>query len=598
MPDERKSAKRPAPRGGGGSYSPFRLMASVLPLDQGRFRKRFLFTLGLLTSAALLNAIVPNFFAAAVDVFSGGPAWAVAPAAILAAYVFTHWLAKLFNEGRWILYGPIEQRAQRTLALRSSEHLLRLSLGFHLSRNTGEISRIMDNGLRGLRDFLFDAFFLILPFSAEILFITGFMLVRVDFVFAAILLVFVALYTAVLIIGSERLRKHQRRAVSQGAEAHGEAIDALINYETVKYFGNEQFVAERYDSSLADVERLTVRAFTYRSLLGFVLMTIMAASMLLILMLAVARIEAGTMTLGGLVLVNAYLLQLVRPLERLGHIYRSIKQALVELEQLVELLDETPDIPDRAGAVPLPDGPGAIRFEGVSFSYRDGSSTLEGLDFEVPPGAKVALIGPTGAGKTTVARLLYRFYDPDAGGIFVDGREIRTLTLESLRRAIAVVPQDPVLFNDTIGYNIAFGRPEAGQQAVEDMARSAQIHDFIQGLPERYATRVGERGLKLSGGEKQRVAIARALLKNPRIFILDEATSALDSTTERGVQACLKDLGASITTLVIAHRLSTIVDADMILVLDRGRIVERGQHGDLLARGGLYAELWHRQARE
>jgi ATP-binding cassette subfamily B protein len=595
-----ESAKPSNPQGGE-SYSAMRLMMTVLPWGESRFRNRFFLTLGLLLAAALLNATVPNFFAAAVDAFSGDPgisAWAIAPASILAAYVFIYWLSKLFNEARWMLYGPIEQRAQRTLALRSSEHLLRLSLGFHLTRNTGEISRVMDNGLRGLREFLFDAIFLILPFGAEILFVTGFMLVRLDFVFAIVLLVTIILYGVVLIIGSDRLRKHQRLAISKGAVAHGEAIDALINYETVKYFGNEQFVAERYDTSLADVERLTVRAFTYRSFLGFNMMTILTGGMLSIFMLAVGRIEAGTMSLGELVLVNAYLLQLVRPLERLGNLYRAIKQALVELEQLVELLDEAPDLPDRKDAIALPMGPGEVRFENVEFSYRNGLQTINGLDFQVPPGTKVALVGPTGAGKTTIARLLYRFYDPDAGSVFVDDCEVQTLTLDSLRSAIAVVPQDPVLFNDTIGYNIAFGRPTAGQQTVEEAARSAHIHEFIQGLPEGYATRVGERGLKLSGGEKQRVAIARALLKNPRIFILDEATSALDSTTEQSVQACLRDIGASITTLVIAHRLSTIVDADMILVLDQGRIVERGVHTDLLIQGGLYAELWQRQAKE
>ena len=574
------------------------LMAAVLPMDERRFRNRFALTLGLLVTAALLNAVVPNFFAAAVDQYSGASSWTLAPAAILLAYVFTYWLSKLFNEARWMLYGPIEQRAQRRLALKSSEHLLRLSLGFHLSKNTGEISRIMDNGLRGIREILFDAFFLILPFAAEILFVAGFMLVRVDLIFAVILMLTIALYGGVLIAGSERLRKHQRRAVAQGAAAHGEAIDALINYETVKYFGNEQFVAERYDSSLADVERLTVRAFTYRSILGFVLMSILASGMVGFFLLADARINASAMTIGELVLVNAYLLQLVRPLERLGNLYRSIKQALVELEQLVSLLDEAPDLPDRAGAIPLPPGPGGIRFEGVHFGYQPAIATLGGIDFSVAPGTKIALVGPTGAGKTTVARLLFRFYDPDQGRIFIDGAEVGTVTLESLRQAIAVVPQDPVLFNDSIGYNIAFGRPDAGQAAIEEVARAAQIHDFIAGLPDGYATHVGERGLKLSGGEKQRVAIARALLKAPRLFILDEATSALDSTTEHGVQQCLKDIGTSITTVVIAHRLSTIVDAEQILVLDGGRIVERGRHAELLAQGGLYAELWQRQARE
>ena len=317
---------------------------------------------------------------------------------------------------------------------------LRLSLGFHLSRNTGEISRIMDNGLRGLREFVFDAIFLILPFGAKFLFVIGYILVRLNFVFALVLLVTIVLYAFVLIIGSDRLRKHQRLAISKGATAHGEAIDALINYETVKYFGNEQFVAERYDTSLADVERLTIRAFTYRSFLGFIMMTIMTGGMLSIFMLAVGRLEAGTMTLGGLILVNAYLLQLVRPLERLGNLYRAIKQALVELEQLVELLEETPDHPDRKDAIALPMGLGAVRFENVEFSYRNGLQTLNGPDFQVPSGTKVALVGPTGAGKTTIARLLYRFYDPDRGGVFVDDCEVRSLTLNSLRSAIAVVP--------------------------------------------------------------------------------------------------------------------------------------------------------------
>jgi ATP-binding cassette subfamily B protein len=434
-----ETAKSSNPRSGA-SYSALRLLRTVLPWGESTFRNRFFLTLVLLLAAALLNATVPNFFAAAVDVFSGGPAWAVAPATILAAYVFTYWLSKMFNEARWMLYGPIEQRAQRTLALRSSQHLLRLSLGFHLSRNTGEISRVMDNGLRGLREFVFDAIFLILPFGAEILFVTGYMLVRLDFVFALVLLVTIVLYAFVLIIGSDRLRKHQRLAISKGATAHGEAIDALINYETVKYFGNEQFVAERYDTSLADVERLTIRAFTYRSFLGFIMMTIMTGGMLSIFMLAVGRLEAGTMTLGELVLVNAYLLQLVWPLERLGNLYRAIKQALVELEQLVELLEETPDLPDRKDAIALPMGLGAVRFENVEFPYRNGLQTLNGLDFQVPSGTKVALVGPTGAGKTTIARLLYRFYDPDRGGVFVDDCEVRSLTLNSLRSAIAVVP--------------------------------------------------------------------------------------------------------------------------------------------------------------
>jgi len=578
------------------------LTFKALPLAEAPFRVRFFLTLTLMTLAALLNAAVPNFFAAAIDAIAGGNPkanpWAVAPAAILVAYVAVHWISRMFNEARWMLYGPIEQRAQRRLALLASEHLLKLSLEYHLSRNTGEISRIMDNGLRGLREFLFNAVFLILPFMAEILFVAVIVFSLLDFIFGALLVGTLALYAVSLIAGSERLRKHQRQAVTRGAIAHGEAIDALINFETVKHFGNERLVADRYDGSLAEVERLTVRAHTYRSLLGFVLMTILAGGMVIILLLANSRIEAGTMTLGNLVLVNAYLLQLIRPLERLGNIYRNLKQALVELEQLAGLLDEQPDIPDRPGAVDVPDGPGVLQVNAITFSYAGHDTALSGLSFEARPGQKVALVGPSGAGKSTVAKMLFRFYDPDSGTIAIDGRDLRDIKLASFRDTVAVVPQEPVLFNDTIGYNIAFGRPGAAVADVEDVARLAAIHDFIVSLPDGYETRVGERGLKLSGGEKQRVAIARAFLKGARLIVLDEATSALDSTTEKSVQECLKDFSDRLTMVVVAHRLSTIVDADLILVLDKGRVVERGMHDDLLTKDGLYAELWRRQIKE
>ncbi|MEK9724410.1 MAG: ATP-binding cassette domain-containing protein, partial [Rhodospirillaceae bacterium] len=346
------------------------------------------------------------------------------------------------------------------------------------------------------------------------------------------------------------------------------------------------------------VERLTVKAHTYRSLLGFALMSIMAAGMASILLLAYGRIEAGIMTLGDLVLVNAYLLQLVRPLERLGNLYRQIKQALVELEQLGHLLDETPDIPDRPDAVALPDGPGVLEVDGVGFAYGEAGEALTDLTFTARPGEKIALVGPSGAGKSTVAKLLFRFYDPQSGAVRVDGVDLRDIQLASYRAAVAVVPQDTVLFNDTIGYNIAFGRPGAAPDEIEAMAKLANIHGFIADLPNGYETRVGERGLKLSGGEKQRVAIARAFLKGARLIILDEATSALDSTTEKGVQECLRDVAGALTTVVVAHRLSPIVDADLILVRDAGRVVARGRHDDLLAADGLYAELWRRQIKE
>ena len=561
-------------------------------------RRRIVGTVSLLTATALVNALVPLLFARAIDALGPHAVPLAAPVALVAAYVLVLWLSKVLSELRWALYGPIEQRTRRRLARHALEHLHALSLGFHLARRTGQISRILDQGLNGARELLFDGVFLILPLAAEVLFVAVIMLARLDLVFAAILIGTVALYGAALVVGSEWLRAHQRKAVAEGAVTHGKAVDSLLNYETVKYFGNEDHIAERYDASLASVERLTVRALGFRSLTGILFATILAIGSGTILLLALGRVTVGAMTLGELVLVNAYLLQLTRPMERLGQLYRSIKQAFVDLEQLIELLAEAPEVLDRPDAAALPAGRGAVVLEQVSFAYDPARPILRRIDLRLAPGQRVALVGPTGAGKSTIARLLFRFYDPTTGRILIDGHDLRELTQASLRQAIAVVPQDTVLFNDTIGYNLAFGRPEASAAEIEAAARAAQLHGFITGLPNGYDTLVGERGLKLSGGEKQRVALARAILKRPRILILDEATSALDSATEQAVQAALRALGRSVTTLVIAHRLATIVDADEIVVLDRGRIVERGTHERLLARGGLYADLWRRQSAE
>ncbi|MGD9508138.1 MAG: ABC transporter ATP-binding protein/permease [Geminicoccaceae bacterium] len=560
-------------------------------------RRRIVATVGLLCATALINALVPLLFARAIDAMAPAQRVLAAPFAILLAYVGAQWLGRTMSELRWGLYGPIEQRTRRRLAGHALRHLHELSLAFHLARRTGQISRILEQGLNGARELLFDGVFLILPFLAEVLFVAAVMLARLDAVFTAILTVTVALYAVALVVGSEWLRAHQRRANVEAAVAHGKAVDSLLNYETVKYFNNEAHVAGRYDASLATVERLQVKALGFRSLTGVLLVTILALGAGLILLLAAGRVAAGTMTVGELVLVNAYLIQLTRPMDRLGQLYRSIKQALVDLEQLMELLAEEPEIRDRPGASPLPPGPGDIAFERVSFAY-GGRPVLHGLDFRIAPGKKTAIVGPTGAGKSTIARLLFRFHDPTAGRILIDGHDLRELTQSSLRGAIAVVPQDIVLFNDTLGYNLGFGRPGASRAEIESAARAAQLHAFIAGLPEGYDTLVGERGLKLSGGEKQRVALARAVLKRPRILILDEATSALDSATEHAVQAALRSLGRPVTTLVVAHRLATIVDADEILVLDHGRIVERGTHDRLLARAGLYADLWRRQGAE
>src|SRR5919106_735978 len=573
-----------------------RLLHLLWPQGEPGFRPRLAITTALRAGAALLNPLVPLFFATAIDHLSVDQAALAAPLAILVGYVLLQWLARVLNESRWALYGPIDQRLQRRLALRAIEHLHGLSLRFHLRRRTGEISRVLDNGLKGLREFLFDAVFLILPFMAEILFVGAAMLLRVDALFAAILLATLLLYGTILVIGSEWLRAHQRRAVVRGTAAHGQAIDSLLNYETIKYFNREELIARRYDGSLAEVERLTVKSLRFRSTIGVVLVTVIASGMAAMLLLATVRVGAGTMTIGELVLVNTYLLQLVRPMERLGQLYRPIKQSLVGLGQLRALLEERPEVVDRPGASSLRPGPGAIAFERVSFHYGAGRGTLEDVSFTVAPGRKVAIVGPTGAGKSSIARLLFRFYDPSAGRILIDGQDISRLTQASVRAAIGVVPQEAVLFNDTIGENIALARPEARPAEIDAAAEAAALKGFVDTLPDGYATLVGERGLKLSGGEKQRLAIARAILKQPRILLFDEATSALDSATEQAVQANLAAISQGTTTIVIAHRLSTIVDADEILVLDHGRIVERGAHAQLVRAGALYADLWRRQA--
>ncbi len=574
-----------------------RLLTIAWPGDDPAFRLRLASTVLLLAGAALLNALIPILFARAVDVLAV-PVVTALPLGLLVAYVALGWIGKVMNEARWALYGPIEQRARRRLALRALEHLHALSLGFHLARRTGQVGRVLDNGLSGLRELLFDTIFLILPLTAEIVFVTAILLFRLDAGFALILLTTLVVYAVVLVVGSEWLRAHQRKAVVEGALAQGRAVDSLLNYETVKYFTNERHVALRYDESLAEVERLTIRVLGLRTLTGVVLVTVLAAGTAAVLLLAAGRVAGGAMTVGELVLVNAYLLQLTRPMDRLGQLYRSIKQAFIDLEQLLDLLDEQPEVADRPGARPLRPGPGEVRFEQVGFAYTAERPILHGIDLTIAPGRTLAVVGPTGAGKSTIARLLFRFWDPTAGRVLIDGQDLREVTQASLRAAIAVVPQDSVLFNETIGYNIAFGRPDATREEIEAAARAADLHDFVASLPDGYGTLVGERGLKLSGGEKQRVAIARAILKRPRIFILDEATSSLDSATERRVQAQLRALSAGATTLVIAHRLSTVVDADEIVVLDGGRIVARGRHAELLARDGLYALLWRKQASE
>ena len=585
-----------------------RMMAPFLwPKDDMALRVRLVISISLLAATAGMNALAPVLFALAVDrltpqeIFGeegkviGVIAVTVLPLAVLLGYGAVHSFGKAMSELRWLLYGPIEQRLKRNVAMTVFRHLHELSMRFHIGRKTGALSRIMDNGTRGVDNLLMATVFMILPLVTEIVIILVVLLAFFDFVFTAIILATFVLYSVALVIGSEWLRKHQRKAVVESAAAHGKAVDSLLNYETVKYFGNEDFVAGRYDDSLAKVERLTIKALTSRSVTGVIQVLILGIGLTGMILLAGNRIVAGTMEVFGFVLVNMYMLQIIRPLDRVGNLYRNIKQSFVDVEQMMGLLMEEPEVSDAPDAKPLGGGEGKVEFRDVSFAYDIRRPLLDHVSFTVPAGRTIGIVGASGAGKTTLGRLLFRFYDPSSGQVLVDGADLRTVQVEALRATVGVVPQDAVLFNDSLHYNIAFGHPDATQEEVEQAAKLAQIHEFSAGLPDGYDTVVGERGLKLSGGEKQRVAIARAILKKPRIFLFDEATSALDSKTEREIQKSLRGVSKDTTTLIIAHRLSTVVHADEILVLEDGKTVERGTHDALLRDGGIYATLWARQ---
>ncbi len=594
---------RPEAKAAPSDRKALRLVVPFLwPKDDLGIKVRLGFTIVFLFSVAGLNSCLPLLFAGAIDGLSGtteksSPVHLLTTSVLglLFAYGFVHWFSQALSEVRWAIYGRIEQRIRRWVGMVVFRHPHNLSLRYHLQERTGSLSRVMENGIRAIEDLLFDCVFLILPFTAEIGLVVIMMSVFLDGIFAVLMFATLILYLTALIVGSEWLRKHQRRAIRVGVEAHGKAVDTILNYETIKYTGNEDYVAARYDRALAEEEELTVRSLTWRSIIGLIQVSVLGIGVTAIVVTAGGRVIDGVMTVGALVAVNQYLLQLIRPLDRLGYVYRNIKKALVDLEQMLALLDEQPKIIDKPTAKSLPDGHGTLRFDNVSFGYDSRCTVLQDISFEVPAGGTIALVGPSGAGKSTIGKLLFRFYDVTEGTISVDGHDITDLTQESLRAAIAVVPQDTVLFNESLQYNIGFGRPDSSLDAIENAARLAQIHDFIAALPDGYNSLVGERGLKLSGGEKQRTAIARATLKNPRIFLFDEATSSLNSGTEMAIQQNLSDISQDTTTIMIAHRLSTITHADEILFIEEGRIIERGNHDDLLARRGRYAELWWRQ---
>ena len=598
-PDAKPEAKT------GNAQEPRRNEWRVVPLllpYLWEYRTRVSVALLFLVIAKLSNVGVPLMLKEVVDALDPKLApvlVAVAlPLGLLAAYGLLRFSSTLFAELRDILFVKVTQRAIRRVALAVFRHLHGLSLRFHLERQTGGVSRDIERGTRGISTLLSYMLFSILPVVLEFLLVAAVLVTRFDWRFPAVTFAAVGLYIAFTIAITEWRIGIRRRANELDSRANSRAIDSLLNYETVKYFNNEEFEAGRYDHSLQRYEGAAVKSESSLGLLNIGQSCIIAAAVTLLMLLAAEGVIDQTLTLGDLVLVNALLIQLYIPLNHLGMVYREIKQSLIDMDRMFRLLEENREIADDPAARDLPPGPLALRFAEVDFSYEARRRILQQVAFEVPAGAKVAVVGPSGSGKSTLARLLFRFYDVSGGSVLVGDCDLRTLRQGSLRAAIGIVPQDTVLFNDTILYNIHYGRPGASEQEVIEAAKAAQIHDFISRLPDGYQAQVGERGLKLSGGEKQRVAIARAILKNPRILIFDEATSALDSETEKSIQAELDRIARGRTTLVIAHRLSTIMDADQILVMDGGRIVERGSHAELLAADGQYAQMWALQQRE
>ena len=565
------------------------------PRDSFELRARVVLAVALLLTGKLVNIYVPLIYKHAVDALSPANVTIVAPVALIIAYGAARVMSQGFNELRNAVFAKVSQRAIRQLALRAFRHVHALSLRFHLDRRTGGLSRAIERGTAGIDFLLSFMLFNVVPTIFEILLVCAILWRLFNWSFAAVTLATIVLYIAFTFSITDWRVRFRREMNERNTEANTKAVDGMLNFETVKYFANEQHEARRYDAALQAYERAAVKSETTLTLLNLGQGTIIATGLVGIMTLAARGVAAAEMTVGDFVLVNAYLIQLYTPLNFLGMVYRNIKQSLTDLEQMLALLAIKPEIEDRPRAPALIVHRGAVAFRRVDFCYDVRRPILSEVDFRVAPGAQVAIVGSSGAGKSTIARLLFRFYDVDAGAIEIDGRDIREVTQESLRRAIGVVPQDTVLFNDTIYYNIAYGRPGASRGDIEEAARHAHIHDFVMGLPDGYQTTVGERGLKLSGGEKQRVAIARVILKAPKILVFDEATSALDTKTEREIQASLAEISADRTTLVIAHRLSTTVEADEILVLDNGRIVERGHHRELLARGGVYAAMWARQ---
>jgi ATP-binding cassette subfamily B protein len=573
------------------------LAPHLWPRNNLGVRLRVLLALALLAIAKVATVYVPILLKNLVDLFAN-PAnlpFAV-PLGLVIGYGLLRIAAIAFAELRDAVFAKVAQRAIRTVALQTFRHLHGLSLGFHLERQTGGLTRAIERGTNGIDTLLTFMLFNIVPTLIEIALVCGILWSFFGAAYAFVTLICVVGYVAYTFAITEWRIKYRRQMNETDQEANTRAIDSLLNYETVKYFGNEQYEANRFDQALARYERASVASKSSLSLLNIGQATIIGVGLAVLMWMAGRGVIAGDLTVGDFVLVNTYMIQLYIPLNFLGFVYREIKQSLTDMESMFRLLAVKADVKDAPGAEPLRTGPGEVEFDRVGFAYDPRRTILRDISFRVPPGKRIAIVGASGAGKSTISRLLFRFYDVTSGAIRIDGQDIRDVTQSSVRASIGIVPQDTVLFNDTIYYNIAYGRPGASPAEIEAAARHARIHDFIMASPDGYQTMVGERGLKLSGGEKQRVAIARTILKRPRILLFDEATSALDTRTEREIQTSLREVSRGHTTLVIAHRLSTIVDADEIIVLADGRIVERGAHRALLDAGGLYAAMWQRQA--
>ena len=563
------------------------------------YRHRVLMALSCLLLAKVAAVGIPVVLKQIVDELDATSHTTIAlPIVLLLAYGALRMGSSLFNELRDALFARVRYRAMRRLTVKTLGHLHDLSLRFHLERKTGAITRDLQRGAASLSTLLNYLTFNILPVAVEFTLIVAILISQFDLIFTLIISVSVAVYVSFTLLVTNWRMEFRHRMNRLDSKANNEAVDSLINYETVKYFNNENLEVRRYDATLNEWEDSAVLSQNSMSALNFGQGAIIAIGVTLIMFFAASQVLAGEMSLGDLVMVNAFLLQLFIPLNFLGVVYRQIKYSLADMDLLVQLLEEVPEVRDRPDAPAIKIGRGEVHFERVDFGYQADRQILHDVSFTIPPRAKIAVVGPSGAGKSTLARLLFRFYDASSGRILIDGQDIREVSQHSLRAAIGIVPQDTVLFNESLYYNLAYARPDAGREEIVEAAHLAQLDAFIESLPQGYDTVVGERGLKLSGGEKQRVAIARAVLKRPRIMIFDEATSALDSAVEKAILGALRNAAAEHTTLVIAHRLSTIVDADQILVMEGGRIIERGDHRELLERDGAYARMWDLQQQQ